>query len=234
MMADPSRLESLIAVLNDVHVSVVWNAAKELAKLGTEARPALPALSEKLRSHDATTALWARYAIAKITGETEKHLPALIEALDDKRVYPGMAATALAGFGASAANSIPSLIPKLGDAHTDNRWSAAWALASIGPQAKAAVPALAEMLTGDRDEKARWYAAYALSEIGTEARDAVPALLAALDDTDDDVRGYAVRALGRIGREAANALPRLLAMQDDENETLRAETLAALSRIQTQ
>src|SRR5688572_19360580 len=97
-----ARVTTLAAALSDEKVSVAWNAAKELGKLGPAAAAALPAVSEALRSSDATTVVWARYAAAKITGDVRKHLPAIIQALDDKRVYAGMAATALAGFGDEA------------------------------------------------------------------------------------------------------------------------------------
>ena len=226
------RIAMLAAALSDEKVSVGWNAAKELAKIGPDAAAALPALSEALRSHDATTALWARYAVAKITGETRKHVGAIIQALDDRRVYAGMAATALAGFGADAREAVPKLISMLGPRNRpDDRWSAAFALAEIGPHSRSAVPALAEALS-DPDEKLRWYSAFALGEIGRDSVSAVPALIQALDDFDDDVRGYAARALGRIGPAARQAIPHLEPLLSDENESVRNETESAILSIQ--
>ena len=245
-MSDPmSRLPTLIAALKDQHVSVVWNAARELAKLDSQAASALPALAEALQSRDATSALWARFAIAVITGEPEKHLPVLIEALSDKRIFPGMAPAALAGLGRTAAPAIPALLPKLRDEKPDNRWSAAWALTNIAkdaresgvpiPALREAVPALAAALTDDPDEKVRWYAACALSEIGPDALPVLPALIAALNDPDEDARGYAVRAVGRIGPPAFAALLPLVRLRDDptENENIRAEAETALREIQS-
>ena len=247
-----NRLPALMDALRDPHVSVGWNAARELAKMGSAARPALFELAKSLRHRDATTALWARFAIAIITGETAKHLPVFIEALNGKQVYPGMAAAALAGLGAAALPAIPELIPKLRDESADNRWGAAWAIANIAKAVneeeneasneadvesadilREAVLPLAGILRGDADEKVRWYAAFALSEIGPDAADALPALTAALDDFDDDVRGYAARALGRIGPLAITALPRLTALRDDptENENAQREAEAAVIAI---
>lgn len=242
-MSDPiDRLPTLLLALKDDHVSVVWNSARELAKLGAKAELALPGLSETLRSRDATSALWARFAIAIITGEAAKHLPVFIELLNDKRVFPGMASAALAGLGAAALPAVPELIPQLQDEKADNRWGAAWAIANIAKETaggkaisalQEAVLPLAEVLRKDADEKARWYAAYALSEIGPYAVDALPALTAALEDFDEDVRGYAARALGRIGPMAIAALPRLTSLRDDdtENENVQREAEAAVIAI---
>lgn len=227
---DPERVRTLILALKDDQVSVCWNAARALAKMGAVAKSALPVLSEALRSHDATTALWARFAIAKITGETAKHLPVFIKALGDRRVFPGMASFALSELGALAAPAVPGLIGQLSDPNPENRWSAAGALASIGRAAKDAVPALIQALR-DSDEKVRWYCAWALSGIGPDARDAIPALIAALEDFDDDVRGYAARALGRIGPDAAAAAPILERLTDDENAAVRQEVAIALSLL---
>ena len=226
------RVSVLALALSDEKVSVAWNAAKELGKLGAAAVGALPAVSEALRSSDATTVVWARYAAAKITGDIGKHLPLIIQALDDKRVYAGMATTALAGFGEEARAAVPRLMELLGpENHPDNRWSAAFALGQIGPEAREAVPALAEVLA-DSDEKLRWYAAFALGEIGPDSAPAIPSLLKALDDFDDDVRGYAARALGRIGPASFEALPQLRNLREDENDSVRTEAESAIALIE--
>jgi HEAT repeat protein len=227
-----ARVEILIRALKDSQVSVCWNAARDLARLGPDAAAALPALAETLRLADATSVLWARYAIAKITGNLPKHLPVFIEALTDWRVFPGMAAAAIAGFGAEAKEAVPALIAALSDPHPDNRWSAVGALANIGQEAREAVPALITALD-DADEKMRWYAAWALSEIGPDARSAVPALMTALDDSDEDVRGYAARALGRIQPEGRAAIPQLQTLLTEANGAIREEVAAALALLES-
>ena len=55
------------------------------------------------------------------------------------------------------------------------RFDAAWALWKLGPKAKSAVPAIAELLK-DKDEQVRQAAVGALGSIGPEAKAAVPAL----------------------------------------------------------
>lgn len=225
-----ARIDTLIKALRDPHVSVGWNAARELAKLGAAASEALPALTTMLRSSDAASALWARFAIAKITGDIRKHLPVFIQALEDRRVWPGMAAAALSGFGAEAKEAVPALLPQLTSARPDDRWSAAWALGSIGPDAREAVPALIAALE-DADEKTRWYAAWALGNIGPEANQAIPALITALEDIDDDVRGYAALALGKLGIDATEAIPALQRMLEDDNPNIVEAATTALNAI---
>jgi HEAT repeat protein len=226
-----SRVAVLTLALSDDQVSVRWNAAKDLAKLGPAAATALPALDLALSSDDPTTALWARHAIAKITCVLENHLQLLIAGLYNPRIFPGMAPAALTGFGAAAARAVPALTEKLSDPHPDNRWGSACALASIGQAADAAVPALIRCLSDD-DEKVRWYAAWALGEIGPASASAVPALIQRLNDFDDDVRGYSARALGKIGTEAAAALTALKDLLQDENAAVREEAGAAIALIE--
>src|SRR5690242_2923155 len=115
------RVLKLVDALGDNHVSAAWNAARELAKMGTEARSAVPALERALSGADRTTALWARFALAQITGEATSHLPFFIQALADKRrIWAGMAATALSGFGVDAAPAVDALIPELNSPRTDD------------------------------------------------------------------------------------------------------------------
>ena len=225
-----ARVNLLIQALTDDQVSVRWNAARDLAKLGPAAAAALPALDDALSSEDSTTALWARHSIAKITGNAARHMPLLIAGLHNPRIFPGMAAAALTGFGAEAVLAVPALIQHLSHTNADNRWSAACALASIGPSAVDAVPALAECLS-DGDEKVRWYSAWALGEIGPASAPAVEALTGRLDDFDDDVRGYSARALGKIGPAAISSLPALKTLLKDENAAVREEAAAAIELI---
>ena len=233
--AQSARIERLIRALKDSQVSVVWNATRELARFEAAAAVALPALQEALGSADSASRLWARYAIARITGDLPTHLPHFIAALDDRTtLFPGMAAAVLAGFGPAAQAAVPRLICELDEADPEYRASAAGALAGIGPDAAAAVPALIRTLD-DTDEKVRWYAAWALGQIGPAAMNAVPALITALNDTDDDVRGYAARALGYIGDLSASVSisHALRALQTDDNPSLRLAASEALSRLET-
>jgi HEAT repeat protein len=98
----------------------------------------------------------------------------------------------------------------------DGRREAVKALAAIGPEAEAAVPALLEVLRDD-DTAVRTGALEALGRIGPRAKAAVPALLQALKDKDAGFRTVAIDSLGRIGpedKDVVSALVKVL-LEDD-------------------
>ena len=82
---------------------------------------------------------------------------------------------------------VAELIRQLSDQDASVRANAAEALGEIGPEAKAAVPALIE---ASKHEEAgvRANATYALGRIGSDAKAAVPALIEKLKDENAGVR----------------------------------------------
>jgi HEAT repeat protein len=97
---------------------------------------------------------------------------------------------------------VPSLMESL--QHPEARFWACLVLAEIGPEAKAAAPALAKTLSDERPE-VRLQAAIALGEIGEGAKPAATTLAQLLSDPFPAVRAAAVFALGRIGDRSAGA-----------------------------
>ncbi len=228
---EKNRIQTLINALSDQHVSVGWNACRDLANIGPDAVDALTILTQMLESKDAHTALWARVAVSHITEEFDKYIQYFITALDDKkRLFPGMASAALACFGEMSHTALPELIKELSDPHPDNRWSAAHAIAGTRGYGLTAVPALGKLLY-DPDEKVRWYAAHALSEVYPETADIVPELIHGLDDIDDDVRAYCVITLGRMESIAMDSVPKLQSMLDDSNPKITEQVQLSLSSI---
>ena len=66
--------------------------------------------------------------------------------------------------------------------------------AKLGPEARDAVPQLAEALR-DQDRVVRFHVAKALAEIGVDAQPAIPALIACLAEPDADTRYFIVKAI---------------------------------------
>ncbi len=121
---------------------------------------------------------------------------------------------------------MPGLIQAL-----DDEQAAHWAcvlLREIGPDAKAAVPALTAKLDDDREE-IRMQALLALGAIGEAAAPAVPQIAAALQN--ELVAPTATFVLGQLGTIPADAEPVIRANTESENPGLRTVSYWALARV---
>ena len=105
--------------------------------------------------------------------------------------------------------------------------SAAHALAVVGPDAHAAVPALAQALRAS-ETGLRWEVANALGRIGEPS---VRELINALADKDPELRQIAARALAAAGPSATNAIPALMQRLKDADENVRNAAAYAFSQI---
>ena len=127
---------------------------------------------------------------------------------------------------------IQNLTSALRSEDRDVRASAVLALGKIGPEPKAAVPALIEALK-DEYQEIRWHAANTLTDIGPDAKAAVPALIEALKDDYWSVRQPSAQALGKIGPEAKAAVPALIKALKDDDGNVRRYAAKALKKINT-
>ncbi|MEE8104016.1 MAG: HEAT repeat domain-containing protein [Planctomycetota bacterium] len=143
---------------------------------------------------------------------------------------------------------IQAFIERLTDSNSEIRKDAAEQLAALGPDARAAVPALVHGLSDEFDEYVRWSMLEALADIGPAASEAIDAIVPllgdedlleeaaaalariggngvkklgeALGDPDAEIRRAAARALAECGAGARAAMPALLgALQDRDDET---------------
>jgi hypothetical protein len=89
-------------------------------------------------------------------------------------------------------------------------------LATCGPRAKIAAPALIEALKG-KDETVYCAAARALARIQADPETAVPALMGRLADLRGHGRPEVVAALGQYGPRAKAAVPMLVRMLGDHS-----------------
>jgi HEAT repeat protein len=110
----------------------------------------------------------------------------------------------------------PSLPGNFGSiAQMNSRRAAGIALGEIGPEARAAVPALMGLVKNPRDGYSAVYC-QALGRIGPEAKEALPVLEDALRDEDRGIRFAAADALTRIvPTTASNAVATLRGLQHD-------------------
>lgn len=108
------------------------------------------------------------------------------------------------------------------------RMVAAHALAELGGQATAAVPALTVMLSNTRPEE-RWLAATALGRIASP--EAVATCVAALRGPNVELHHPAVYALGEMRAAAEVALPEVLQCLAHERAAVRASAVHTLGQI---
>jgi len=106
----------------------------------------------------------------------------------------------LSEIGASATAVIPGLINTVKrHPNPEGRLLALSAVGAIGPNAKASVSTLCEVLANDKAGRdLRCGAAIALGKIGPNAKEALPFLVRALADSNEDVRYFAELSIHKI------------------------------------
>jgi HEAT repeat protein len=170
-------------------------AAMELAKLGRDARSAVPQLLAALKYPDVRYS--AADALGPVGADPDKAVPALLAMLKDETDGGGRLAVAraLGAFGRAAAAAIPALRELL--RHDDKGgWPAAEAIGKIG--GPDAVPALVEALQS-KDNQLRYTAMEWLGKLGGVDASTIEALKKAQkDDPQERNRKAAAEALKKI------------------------------------
>lgn len=139
-----------------------------LAALGSEARPAVPALIELLKDKDERVRWHAIFALRCLGPEAWEAVPALTECLKDPAVRT-WTVIALGVIHQQPERVVPLLMPFI-EKHRGDRASSLVAIAALsrfGSEAKAAVPLLVDYL-GDDDRSTRIFATNALKAIDPE------------------------------------------------------------------
>ena len=216
-------LPQLIKALDDEDTQVFSNAIAAIAEIGTEAKDAIPALMDLMRSskgrgfrpRDRDQAMYrAAFALSRIGAEAR---PSLIAALkgDDTSLRRG-SAKALGMTGADAKDAIPALIENFGHADDSLRQDAVEALALIGPDA--VEPLIASLRFPD--PRLREGSARALGELGAAAE---PLLQLVAEEKETSVLAAAILAVAKVRTAHEKAVPALIrALCDERAEIHRA------------
>ena len=106
---------------------------------------------------------------------------------------------------------------------------AAQQLATFGPAAAPAVPALIDALRRLIDD-GRDYSSYALSEIGEASVEPLADLIQTSRDVE--VLIYAMDALGRIGPAASHAAPAMISLLTDRDDDIARHAMDTLPRLE--
>jgi len=221
------RVKDQIARLSLPVAEDRWNAAKALAKVGPEAKSALPALIEALKDLHWYVRECAAFALGRVGPEAKPAVPFLIETLKLTGQKP---IDGHPSIREAAANSLrfvdplnPVVVSALTEALTDRsnkvRLSAALALgAGDAQQSVVAIPALMAALASDKDDEVRKAAAITLGKVGTGGP-VVTALIIALKDSDFEVSQGAAGALTVIA-ERVPVVPALSDALSDSDQDL--------------
>ena len=116
------------------------------------------------------------------------------------------------------------------DADATLRWHAARALGSIGPDAKAAIPALTARLK-DEDPIVRAQSAFALGLMGDDAKPVAAELVGAVGDEEALVRRAALRALFRIKPDREVTRPLFLKLLQSSDPLTVTSVLHSMAEL---
>ncbi len=177
---------------------VARSALFDLAKLGDQAKPAIPAIIQKLDSDESEVVEAAAYTLAKLGVKDPAAVPGLTRAVGSRYWSARIKAMeALLPMGARSA--APKVIANLGyDLPGVRRVAAHW----LGQMRIAqAVGPLARRLAADKDVGVRVEAAIALGRIGKPAAAAGDAVRRAAQSDDPRLRLAALFATARAGTD---------------------------------
>lgn len=226
-------LQPLLDALTGENDEASLNATLGLGKMGPKAKDAVVPLMARLNDSNVTR----RYATARVLGKigpearaAEKPLRALLK---DKDAGVRVSATlALARINREyVPTAVADLTAVVKDKQSKVREFSASALGEIGPAAKAAVPALIDLLHDFHDKPVdRDWVIRALGRIGPAAKAAVPDLIVLLKGDHPYTALVAAEALGQIGPEAKAAVPALQAIIKQDPDCSK-EFIEALRKI---
>ena len=243
---DPERILTLKQSLNSADLSVRFNAALDLAKLGDAA--GIPALIEGFQADSFVTRMFHAAKVLATLGEAA--VPALTDALtaDSETVRVDAAYTLWKIDPSRAEELLPVAVEALRNWNPDLSVEeqvrtplidAATFIGEMGATARSVIPLLTDMMRTSvrRDDPLAWaediraLLAILMTQIADPPDEAVSALIEALDAEEDSLRWGAARALGELGQAASASIPVLTSLLVDEQEveTIRVEAAYSLA-----
>lgn len=218
-MDDADPVHKMVCAWASVKVSPDDQASKDKA---------VGLLVDGLSSDNPLVQKAAMRALADLRPKAPGILPAIKRILEgENREVAAEALEILASLGAPAVEQLTEALQK-----PEMRAMAAAVLGHIGPDAKAAVPSLLDLLKTEKDPTNRRELLLALCSIAPETKEAVPLAIAALDDEEERVVLAACLLLSKIGPDAKEALPALKKLSDSKDEAIRDFAAKAVQSIE--
>jgi HEAT repeat protein len=231
--AEARLLKALTATEPAVREGAVAGLSDLAAQLGDDEKKKLAAtFTGLLTDADPEVGRAAGAALIRLGG-------VCVDTLRGKLADPAMRTNILeilAGIGPAAKPALDELVKELGDTDAEHASEAAVAIAAIGPEAAAAIPAL-QRLVADAKAAAgvRYSAAYALGRIGPAAKESAADLRALTESDDDLMATVAVWAALKVAPEDKSlferAIPLLRRALRAERDVVRLEAAVALGDI---
>ena len=227
-------MPALLAAFKDAELKARAPILTVIARIGPQAKEAIPALVEALKEDNSNYNLTRTIALAgdALVQVGPSAAPALIAAMKDLK---GTGRIAIVNTLARITPPVKEAIPVFVKMFVEERGSdsyalqaASKALVEYSQTAKEVAPAVAELLA-DPTTGVRSSAALLLSQMGAKAKDAVPALVTATKDEEPYVRRNALRALQKIGPAAAEGAPALIEQLKDPENNEAELVVAALA-----
>jgi HEAT repeat protein len=211
--AENGILSNLVKGLKHNETDIRRKAAADLAKLGENAREALPALIEATKDDDERVRYFVKLSLSRIG---QSSLPGLTKELSNKDARVRSAVAESLGLMAPVPKAaVSALLEALRDKNSAVRANAAFALGRCKDD-KAIAP-LVDLLKWDKNPDARWTTIVALGEFGAKSKVAIPLLLKIVKDPAsyerkapignfmavESIGSLAARSLGQIGPDSA-------------------------------
>lgn len=216
-MSEGAEVRELATKLKDKDSDVRRAAAKGLGELGVEAKPAVADLIKATADKDLFVRRFAAEALGNVGPDAKDAVKSLTQLLGDEKTEVQHAA--VEALGKLGPASIAALTAAVKDTNRDStvRKKAAQGLARIGPEARKAVPALTDVLTGK-------IASPKAAKKGKNLN-------------DDDVRLDAATALGSVAKaEDKAAITALKSVSEGKqrNKALQKAARESLRKINAQ
>jgi HEAT repeat protein len=140
----------LIQKLKDKDADTRRDAARQLAEMGPEAKPAVNALTAALKDGDLFVRRFSAQALGAIGPDAQAAVPNLTAILKDSKEKKEVQEAAALALGRIGAAGVGALIATLKDHDKDMsvRRAAVLGLAKAGPDAKPAIPTLIDEMNG--------------------------------------------------------------------------------------
>ena len=230
--AAAAAVPTLTKLIDDYSRDVRIAAVTALGWIGPDAKAATPALVKLLEDSNCQIPVGAMGALFQIEPAARETIPAVAKVFE--QMSPGMLEVATRELRRTKlhAEAVPALAQTLENTDSVFREVAVNKLSAMGPEARAAVPALARQLR-DEEPRVRRNVLAALVQIGLDGR-AIPAVVRMLEDEDPSLRRAACSALAETGPEAKVAIPALTKLLADEEPDVCVAAAEALGKLGTE